>query len=443
MKPIKIAIVGRPNVGKSSLFNRICKKRIAIAHEEEGVTRDRIYGLTDFFDKTLRVIDTGGIDSHSDLPFKEEVKNQAFMGIAEAEGIIMVVDSRTGMTALDEEVAQILLKSRKPLVLAVNKVDNPDKAGSVHDFQGLGIKKCVAVSAIQGFQIAEVLEELLEDISSKEPEDAKKERVKVAIVGRANVGKSTLLNALFKDNRSIVSDIPGTTRDSIDAKVLYKEKEIIFVDTAGIRRKKSEKDVIEKFAAIRTQKAIERADLCLLILDAREGMTSEEKRIASMIEKAGKGCILLFNKWDLINGFRMEHCLQAVKKEVPFLEHCPTKFISAKSGRNLEGIYEDIEEVEEQLKTRLKTGLLNRFLEKCMQRVTPPRITGKRLRVYYLTQIATSPPKFVFFVNHPDLLTMAYKKYLINQFRKTYAFKGAPLFFKVKKKTPREENVLQ
>jgi len=441
MKKVKLAIVGRPNVGKSSIFNHICKKRIAIAHEEEGVTRDRIYGTAEFFGTDLTMIDTGGIDTKSDMPFKEEVKNQALLAIEEADGIIMVVDVRIGLTTLDEEVSALLLKSKKPLVLAVNKVDGYRDEALVHEFAKFGIEKVMPVSAIQGSGFAELLEGVLENISLIEEEEQEDKAIRVAIVGRANVGKSTLLNHIFKEDRAIVSPTAGTTRDAIDARIEVDGKEYVFVDTAGIRRKKSEKHVVEKFAAMRTKNAIDDADICLLILDSREGMTTEEKRIARMIEDEGKGCILLFNKWDLVKDFRMEHCLTAIRQEVSFLEHCPAHFISAKSGRNCEGLFTEIDNVFAAVNKRVSTGELNRFLEKSMQRVHPPLITGKRLRVYYLTQVSSHPAKFVFFVNYPDLLAPTYKKYLINEFRKTFTFSGAPLHFRVRKKEVSKERL--
>jgi len=429
----KIALVGRPNVGKSALFNRICKKKIAIVDDIEGVTRDRLYAKTDLFGKLIEVIDTGGIGPVSELPFQEEVTLQTEIAIEEADSIIMVVDGSIGVTSLDEHVARLLLRHKKPLCLAVNKMDDFAVKDLIHDFYSLGISNIVAVSAEQGFQIAELLEKALESIDFPEEEE-ENPSIKVAIIGRPNVGKSTLINYLLQSRRSLVSPIAGTTRDSIDATIEVEGNSFTFIDTAGIRRKRAEHEVVDKFAAIRTERAIERSEICLLMLDADEGMTVQDKRIAAHIEEQGKACILLFNKWDLIKGYRMEHCLKSLRIEVPFLGHCPTLFISAHTGRNVEGLFKTIKEVHDQLNRRITTGQLNKFLEKAMQKAHPAMIQGKRLRIYYMVQIDVHPPRFLLFVNIPELLQESYKQYLINQFRDLYGFAGVPLFFSVKGK---------
>ncbi|MCB1110553.1 MAG: ribosome biogenesis GTPase Der [Chlamydiia bacterium] len=432
MKP-KIALIGRPNVGKSALFNRIAKKRIAIVDEMEGVTRDRLYAEAELFGRPFEIIDTGGIDEGGRIPFAEEVKRQAEIAIEEADSLIMVVDSRVGLTHLDEHVAQILLKSGKPVTLAVNKMDNED-ASVLAPFYALGIEAMVSVSASQGHNIVEMLEVALEPcpLSQEEKEGAK--GIKVAIIGRPNVGKSTLINTLLDESRCVVSPIAGTTRDSIDVAVSFQGETLTFIDTAGIRRKKSEPEVVDKFAAIRTERAIERADICILMLDSQEGMTHQEKRIANTIEDKGKGCILFFNKWDLVKGYRMEHCKKSLEIEASFITHCPTLFGSAKTGRKIEDLFPLIQEVYSSLTQRVSTGQLNQFIEKTLHKVHPPMLRGKRLRIYYMAQVDTMPPRFVFFVNHPDLLSETYKKYLINQFRKVYPYPGVPLTFYLKGK---------
>lgn len=428
----KIALIGRPNVGKSALFNRIAKKRIAIVDEMEGVTRDRLYAEAELFGRPFEIIDTGGIDEGSSIPFAEEVKMQAEVAIEEADSLIMVVDSRTGLTHLDEHVAQILLKSGKPLLLAVNKMDNEDPS-VLSPFYALGIEEMVPVSAIQGHNIAEMLETALKPCPVIEDvEEAK--GIKVAIIGRPNVGKSTLINTLLDESRCVVSPIAGTTRDSIDVEVLFEDSPFTFIDTAGIRRKKSEPEVVDKFAAIRTERAIERSDICILMLDSQEGMTHQEKRIANTIEEKGKGCILFFNKWDLVKGFRMEHCKKSLEIEASFISYCPTLFGSALTGRKIDELFPLIKEVHDNRVKRISTGQLNQFIEKTMHKVHPPMLRGKRLRIYYMAQVDTAPPRFVFFVNHPDLLGETYKKYLINQFRKVYRYTGVPLTFYLKGK---------
>jgi GTPase len=437
----KLAIVGRPNVGKSALFNRISKKKIAIVDEAEGITRDRLYSSADFFGTPFEVIDTGGMDYQSQAVFNEHILRQAEIAIEEADTIVMVVDAHVGITKLDQEIARILLKTKKPLCLAVNKIDNMDQEVLLHEFHSLGIKKMISVSAAQGWHIAELLETAFEDFNHDKWKVEEDPAINVAIVGRPNVGKSSLINYLLDEERCIVSPIPGTTRDSVDVSVTHENDLYRLIDTAGIRRKHAEHEVVDKFAAIRTERAIERSDICVLMLDAEKGMTSQDKKIANTIEEAGKGCILVFNKWDLVKGFRMEHCLKDINDEVAFLRHCPKLFISALTGRNVEKIFETIKEVREESMKRITTHQLNKFIENSLQKNHPPMIMGKRLRIYYMAQVAVQPPKFVLFVNFPNLMTETYKKYLYNQFRETYGFTGVPLslYLKGKKKSKAEK----
>lgn len=435
----KLAIVGRPNVGKSALFNRICNARVAIVDEAEGVTRDRIYAESEFFGMPFSVIDTGGINPRSDAPFNELIKLQAEIAIEEADTIVMVVDAQVGITDLDEELARILLRTKKPVCLAVNKVDQENQVHLVYEFDGLGIVKKVPVSAAQNWQIAELLEAAFEGISVEDYEEEVDPRIKIAIVGRPNVGKSSLINYFLDDQRCIVSPIAGTTRDSIDIAFEYEGTPYTLIDTAGIRRKKSEHEVVDKFAFIRTKDAIERADICLLMLDSEEGMNVQDKKIANMIEEAGKGCIILLNKWDLIKGYRMEHCLKSLNDEAVFLAHCPKLFISALSGRNVEKIFSLVNEVDTNSKMRITTHQLNKFVGSAMQRNHPPMINGKRLRIYYMTQVHVHPPRFILFVNHAGLMTDTYKKYLYNQFRQEYKFTGVPITIHLKDKKKVEQ----
>lgn len=430
----KLAIVGRPNVGKSALFNRICQKRIAIVDEAEGITRDRLYTTTDFFGMSFELIDTGGIHAKSKALFNEEIKRQAEIAIEEADSIIMVVDSQTGLTALDQEVAKILLRTKKPVCLAVNKVDNLNQEALMHDFYPLGIQKIIAVSAAQGWQIAELLEIALEPLKDQKVDPEELKRIHIAIVGRPNVGKSSLVNYLLDEQRCIVSPIPGTTRDSIDIPFDLNGQSYTLIDTAGIRRKHAEHEVVDKFAAIRTERAIERADVCLLMLDAQQGITREEKKIANMIEEMGKGCVLLLNKWDLVKGFRMEHCLRGIEEDALFLKHCPKLFMSALTGRNVEKIFEVTQEVYKDAEKRITTHQLNKFIGDALRKNHPPMIMGKRLRIYYMTQVAVRPPKFILFVNYANLMTETYKKYLYNQFREVYGFTGVPISIHLKGK---------
>ncbi|MGA8164084.1 MAG: ribosome biogenesis GTPase Der [Waddliaceae bacterium] len=447
-KPCTLAIVGRPNVGKSALFNRICRKRIAIVDEAEGITRDRLYAESDFFGTPFEVIDTGGMDPRSDILFNEQICRQAEIAIEEADTLVMVVDGQVGITSLDQEVAKILHRTRKPVCLAVNKIDHHANVYLVHEFHSLGIEKIIAVSATQNWHIAELLEAALADVISpsltQDEEENPQRGIRVAIIGRPNVGKSSLINYLLDDERCVVSPIPGTTRDSIDVTVIQGDQRYTFIDTAGIRRKHSEHEAVEKFAAIRTQRAIDRADICLLMLDSQQGITAQEKRIARMIEEAGKGCMLLFNKWDLVKGFRMEHCLKDLREEVSFLRHCPSLMVSATEGRNIEKIFMGIQDIYASSLRRITTPLLNQFIEKTMQKNHPPMLRGKRLRIYYMAQVGVQPPIFVMFVNYPDLMADAYQKYLYNQFRLAHGFAGVPLSFRLKgkKKQSLKEHLL-
>lgn len=435
----KLAIVGRPNVGKSALFNRICKQKIAIVDEAEGVTRDRLYAESELFGLPFEVIDTGGINPRSKVPFNEEIKRQAEIAIEEADTIIQVVDGHVGMTDLDKEVARILLRTQKPVCLAVNKIDNVSQTSLMHQFHSLGISKMIPVSAAQGWQIAELLETAFETIAPPAAEEGVDSKaIKVAVVGRPNVGKSSLVNYLLDEERCIVSPLPGTTRDSVDISFSYDDQLYTLIDTAGIRRKHAEHEVVDKFAAIRTERAIERADLCVLMLDVQEGMTAQDKKIANRIEEAGKGCLILFNKWDLVKGFRMEHCLRSVEEDVPFLKHCPKIFTSAQTGRNVDKIFPLLQEIYSNSLKRVTTHQLNKFIGLALQKNHPPMIMGKRLRIYYMAQVDVQPPKFILFVNYPNLMTETYKKYLYNQFREMYAFTGVPINIYLKGKVKKE-----
>jgi GTPase len=442
----KIAIIGRPNVGKSALFNRICRKRIAIVDEAEGVTRDRLYAQAELFGRDFEVIDTGGIDARSVALFNAEVKEQAEIAIEEADGLILVVDGQIGPTDLDVELARVVLRTDKPIILAVNKVDTEVQESFIHAFYGLGVENVVGVSASQGRQVAELLQNLFERIPEG-GEEGVDPTTRLAIIGRPNVGKSTLVNAFLDEKRCIVSPIAGTTRDSIDTRLTWNEKDYTLIDTAGIRRKKSEHEVVDKFAAIRTERALERADICVLMIDCEEGITTQDKRIATEIEEAGKGCVVFFNKWDTIKEQRMEHWLRDVRELLPFLGYCPVIFGSAKTGRNIESILEQVAIVEEERNTRITTGQLNKFLVAAMQRNHPPMLQGKRLRIYYMTQVGTAPPRFLLFVNYPKLMSPTYQRYLMNQFRETFPFTGNPLTFQLKqrerKSSPRTRDLLQ
>ncbi len=424
---IKLAIVGRPNVGKSALFNRIIGKRLAIVDEAEGVTRDRLYSQSDLFGKAFELIDTGGINARSNADFNDEIRQQAEIAIEEADSLILVVDALCGPTDLDVELARRLQKGGKRLTLAINKIDGKAQETLLHNFHLMSIEQMIPVSAVQGHGISELLEAALDGLEAEEMDESA--GLRIAIIGRPNVGKSTFINTLLNEARCIVSPIAGTTRDSVDIAFTFEDQDYTLIDTAGIRKKKSEHEAVEKFSAIRTKRAIERADLCLFLFDAQKGLTAFDKRIATQIDKAGKPCILFANKWDLIHGHRMEHAEQALRHSLAFLQHCPIIFGSASMGRNLPKALHTLQMVHAESQKRIATPDLNRFVEKTLQTQHPPTIRAKRLRIYYMTQVSTSPPRFLLFVNHPSLLAPSYERYLYNQFRKTFQFTGTPLQF--------------
>jgi len=431
---LNIAIVGRPNVGKSALFNTIIKKRIAIVDEHEGITRDRLYGTGELFGKPFQIADTGGMLSKEDR-FGEQITAQAEIAIDEADAIILVVDGRVGVQALDLEVAKIVRRTKKPVVLAVNKIDNPNFEEEIYLFSSLGIQPMVGVSAVHKIQIAELLEALFEQLSERKVEQIEApSHPKIAIVGRPNAGKSLLTNTILGDNRCLVSPIAGTTRDSVDTHVSIDGSSYTLIDTAGLKKSHKEKEVVEKFSTIRTERAIERSDLCLLLVDSQHGVTTEEKRIAKDIERAGKGCVVALNKWDLIKNVRMEHAMKGLENEIPFLAHCKKLFISAKTGRNVEKLFPLFSTVLSSLNSRISTHKLNKALMEWMQLYHPPMINGRRLRVYYMSQVSSNPPHFVLFVNSPHLMENSYKRYLINCLRKTFFFEGVPFVFTLRGK---------
>lgn len=435
----KLAIVGRPNVGKSALFNKLCGKRVSIVDEAEGITRDRVYATGDFFGKPFELIDTAGLDHTSKEDFNELMIQQTLIAIEEADTLILVVDGTAGLNPLDTEVARLLLRTKKPVCLAVNKIDDPSNLDRLYEFYALGITKILPISCMHAYNMAELLEMAFKEIDFDLGDAPKKEGISVAIVGRPNVGKSTLTNYLLDEQRCIVSPIAGTTRDAIDVDVVHEGKKYTFIDTAGIRRKSAEKEVVDKFAHIRTLNAIARADVCVLLIDAETGLSAQEKRIAQMMEEEGKACVIALNKWDKVKGYRMEHCLKALQIDASFLAHCPTLFMSALEGRNVEKIFSLIDKAYAATNQRITTGQLNKFIEKTMQKYHPPMIQGKRLRIYYMAQVSVAPPRFVVFVNKPELMAASYKKYLINAFRETFDFEGCPLEFLLRGKNQVQE----
>lgn len=421
-----LAIVGRPNVGKSSLFNAICKKKISIVEEEEGITRDTICQLTEFDNVPFYVMDTGGLAKEGD--FLEQIRSQALEAIAKADVIALVVDGKVGLTAHDQEIAKLLLQKKKTVILVINKIDRSRDEATGYRCLNCGIKEFVFTSTTEDRGIEELQTKVIHHWKDRPiPEKPDIKPISVALIGRTNVGKSTLFNSLLQQSRAIVSPIAGTTRDSIDVTMQWKELFFTFIDTAGIRKKHKERNVIEKFASLRTWKAIDRSDICIVLIDCLSGITAQEKRFIHQVEQRGKGCIIFINKWDLSDGHCMQQTLRVLQKEIPFIKCCPVFFGSAKTERNVDKIFPAVKSVMENFERRISTGKLNSFLVRMMKSYSPPMIQGKRLRIYYMTQVKSHPPYFVFFVNDPERMTDGYKRYLFNQLRKEFDFLGVPL----------------
>lgn len=428
-KKFKIAIVGRPNVGKSHLFNRITGGRKSIVEDVPGVTRDRLYAEAEFFGKRAIFIDTGGIASDNEGLFSKSIRIQAQIAIEECDAIIFVVDGITGITVYDEDVLALLRKTDKHVILAINKMDLEKEMGDFSEYYSLGLDNIFPVSSMHGDGVANLLDHLC-TITPDTDEEELKIPPRVAIIGRPNVGKSTILNKLLGKERSLISPIAGTTTDSLDSQI----DGVCFIDTAGIKRKQKEHETVEKYARIRTENAIKRADICLLVLDASAGFTAQDKKIFSEIVEHKKGCIFYINKWDLITNTQKEHLMKRMKEILPEAKHLPTLIGSALKDRELKGLFEMIERVHENYNRRITTGQLNSFVEKVIQENSPPIIGTRRLRIYYLTQGSSAPPMFILFVNYPDLMPNSYQRYLQNRFKEAYDFLGIPLTFYLKAK---------
>ena len=428
-KPV-IAIVGRPNVGKSTLFNKLTGTRTSIVDDTPGVTRDRIYGEVEWLGRHATLIDTGGIEPYSDDIILSQMRRQAQLAIETADVTILVTDIRTGMVATDVEVAQMLQKSGKPVVLCVNKCDRigePDP--DFYEFYNLGLGEPIQVSSVHGHGTGDLLDAAFALIPESEDSDEDSEIISVAVIGKPNVGKSSLINKVTGEERSIVSNIAGTTRDSIDSRVKNSHGEFVFIDTAGIRRKNKVDNAIEKYSIIRAKMAIERCDVCVIMIDAQEGPTEQDTKIAGMAHEAGKGCIICVNKWDAIekDDKTMNEFRKQLDLDFGFMSYAPTLFISAKTGQRIDRLFELITYVANTNAMRIKTGVLNELLAEATIRVQPPSDKGRRLKIYYVTQPSTKPPTFVFFCNDAELFHFSYQRYLENRIRESFGLEGTPV----------------
>ena len=436
-KPI-VAIVGRPNVGKSTLFNKLVGKRIAIIDDTPGVTRDRIYGESNWRNRTFSLIDTGGIEPYSKDIILSQMRSQAQLAIDSADVIIFVVDVKTGLVAADQEVASMLQKSGKPIVLCVNKCDSiGNEDPNFFEFYNLGLGDPISVSSVHGHGTGDLLDEVFKYFPEENNENKDDDLINVAIIGKPNVGKSSLVNKISGENRSIVSNIAGTTRDSIDSLVENKYGKFNFIDTAGLRRKSRVYDNVEKYSVIRAKMAIERCDVCVIMIDATEGFTEQDSKVAGLAHEAGKGCIIAVNKWDAVekNDKTLNEFKKELKKDFAFMSYVPLIFISAKTGQSVEQLFELIEKVSNSNAMRISTGILNEILAEAVTRVQPPTDKGKRLKIFYLTQVSTRPPTFVFFVNSAKLFHFSYQRYLENRIRDSFGLEGTPVRFIIRERS--------
>ncbi len=437
-----VAIVGRPNVGKSMLFNKLTGRRTAIVEDTPGVTRDRIYGKCEWNGRSFELIDTGGIEPTTGSEMLQFMRRQAEIAIESAEVIIMVTDVKVGVTAADMEVANLLKRSKKPVVLAVNKCDsvgpvNPD----VYEFYDLGLGDPIETSAVHGHGTGDILDFVTEHLSEDEDEGEDEEIVKVAIVGKPNVGKSSLLNCILGVERVIVSDEAGTTRDAIDSYFENEHGKYLFIDTAGMRRKSKVDDAIEKYSNMRSVSAIDRADVVLILIDANEGVTEQDTKIAGLAHEAGKASILVINKWDTVekDTHTMDKMTEEIRKGLSYMLYAPILFISAKTGQRVDRLYELINYVNEQAAMRITTGMLNSVLADAQARVQPPTDKGRRLKIFYVTQAGVKPPHFVFFCNDARLFHFSYQRYLENQIRAVFGLEGTPVKITIRQRGDDEE----
>ncbi len=422
-----VAIVGRPNVGKSTIFNRMIGERKSIVEDTPGVTRDRIYGKVEWLTQEFRLIDTGGIQL-ADQPFQEEIRMQVEIAIDESDVIIFVVNGKEGITNDDEYIARMLQRSDKPVILAVNKIDNAEMQNNIYEFYNLGIGDPIALSGAHGIGIGDILDEMVKVIPPKHVDDYEG-MTKFCLIGRPNVGKSSLVNALLKQERSIVSQIEGTTRDAIDTPFQHDGKDYVVIDTAGIRKRGKVYEAIEKYSVLRAMSAIERSDVVLVVLDGEQGIREQDKHVAGYAHEAGKGVIIVYNKWDTVEKDEqtMNLITKKLRQDFIYLDYAPVVFVSAKSGQRVNTLLPLIEEVHESALLRIPTNILNEVIMDAQLMTPPPTHKGQRLKIYYASQVAVAPPTIVLFVNDPQLLHFSYQRYLENRLREAFGFKGTTM----------------
>lgn len=432
-----VAIVGRPNVGKSTLFNKLVGARLSIVDDKPGVTRDRIYGDCEWLGHRFLLVDTGGIEPRADDVILSQMRAQANIAIATADVIVLVTDLRSGVVATDQDVANMLQKSGKPVILCVNKCDSvgaPDP--EFYEFYNLGMGDPIAVSAVHGHGTGDLLDAVIAYFPPESEEEEEDDTIKVAVIGKPNVGKSSLINRISGQERAIVSDIAGTTRDATDTRIENQYGKFTFIDTAGIRRKSKVTDAIEKYSIIRARTAVERANVCVIMIDATEGFTEQDSKVAGIALDQGKGCIVVVNKWDAVkkDGNTMREYKEKLAVDFAFMKFAPFVFISAKTGQRVDRLFEQIAYVYAQSTMRISTGKLNEILGAATARVQPPTDKGKRLKIYYMTQASVCPPTFVFFVNNAQLFHFSYQRYLENQIREVFGLEGTPVRFIIRER---------
>lgn len=425
-----VAIVGRPNVGKSTLFNKLIGQRLSIVDDTPGVTRDRIYGEAEWAGRKFSLVDTGGIEPSSGDVILSQMRVQAQLAIDAADVIVLVTDIRTGVVATDADIAAMLQKSGRPVILCVNKCDSVgEPPAEFYEFYNLGLGDPVAVSSVHGHGTGDLLDAVAEHLPPEQDEDSDSELIKVAIIGKPNVGKSSLVNQISGENRCIVSDIAGTTRDAIDTEIENKYGRFILIDTAGLRRQSKVGDSIERYSVLRAQMAIERADVCVIMIDATVGFTDQDSKVAGLAHEAGKGCVIVVNKWDAVE--KDDHTMidyrRSLENDFSFMSYAPMIFISAKTGQRVDRLFELIRHVANSNAMRIATGMLNDVLAQAVARVQPPTDKGRRLKIYYMTQASVKPPTFVCFVNSADLFHFSYQRYLENRIRETFGMEGTPI----------------